>query len=390
LQRLATSAAALRVTMPFMLRSRTFGGSLVVFALFAALASAQTTVKLKSNAGKNPLQIAIAELTVPSHMKMAQQKLWQAGEAAVPLLAAEVERGGAGESAALFVLEKLSGEAEAAVPVLQRIVAGKATEPRRRARIASTLAKIDGPPMLLVPLYLEGAVVELDFDGNENRRVVAGEYAWRAWPEPEDRIGALSYTTGSFHVLTWSGKEVAARTLRKSTGSFVMLDGTPMDGAMIITSWIQQQGQLIRFDAADKDVWTKQIDAIGVERDFGNELFVLTRAEPRIVWFSLDGAELRSMDLPGMYRKVQLLPDGGLVAASKEEKICVLAPDGTQLSEFVTKGMPNDMVRLRDGRTFVSTNRTVALYAKDGSEVWSRQLGFCGPLFVRAPAPGGR
>ena len=97
--------------MPRMLRSNTFRISVGVLASFAALASAQTTVKLKSNAGKNPLQIAIAELNVPPRMKAAQQKLWQAGEAAVPLLAAEVERGGAGESAALFVLERLSCEA---------------------------------------------------------------------------------------------------------------------------------------------------------------------------------------------------------------------------------------------------------------------------------------
>ena len=376
--------------MPLMLRSNTFGISVGVLASFAALASAQTTVKLKSNAGKNPLQIAIAELNVSPRMKAAQQELWQAGEAAVPLLAAEVERGGAGESAALFVLERLSGEAEAAVPVLKRIVAAEATEPRRRARIAATLAKIDGPPMLLVPLYSVGAVAEFDFAGNERRRV-ACEFAWRAWPAPDDQIGVLAHDTGKLQVLTWAREEIATRNLSKSTGSVALLDGTMMDGAVIFTSWKQQQqGELIHFDAGDKDVWTKPIGPIGVERDFGDELRVLSWPKPRVIWFSFDGAELRSMDLPDVCTNVTSLPGGVFLASSQSGNIFELAPDGAKLSEFATNGMPSGMVRLRDGRTFVSTDQAVTLYAKDGSEVWSRKLGYCGPLFVRTPVRGGR
>jgi hypothetical protein len=375
--------------MPRMLRSNTFRISVGVLASFAALASAQTTVKLKSNAGKNPLQIAIAELNVPPRMKAAQQKLWQAGEAAVPLLAAEVERGGAGESAALFVLERLSGEAEAAVPVLKRIVAAESTEPRRRARIAATLAKIDGPPMLLVPLCLVGAVAEFDFAGNERRRV-ACEFAWGAWPTPDDQICALSYAKGKLQMLTWAGEEVAARTLRAATGSCVLLDGGMSDAEVIFTSWMQRQGELIRCNASDLGVWTKEMDAVRVGRDFGDELFVVRQATPSLVWFSFDGAELRSIPLPDVCHGVQPLPGGGFLAASRSDKIYELASDGSKLSELVTKGKPNDMVRLRDGRTFVSTDQNVTLYAKDGSEVWSRELGYCGPLFVRTPGRGGR
>lgn len=372
-----------------MLSSKAFGISVGVLATFAALASAQTIVKLKSNAGKGPLQMAIAELTIPPRLKAAQQRLWQAGEAAVPLLTAEVERGGAAERAALFVLEQLSGEAEAAVPVLQRIVANKATEPNRRDRIAATLAKIDGPPMLLVPLYMGGAVVEYDFEGNEKRRVVC-QSAWGAWPAPDDRISALSFSPGKLQVLTWAGKEIESRILGKSTGSVVPLDGTLMHGAMIFTSWKQPHGELIRIATAGKPVWTKEIDATRAMRDFGDELLVLTRTKPRMIWFSFGGVELQSIELPDLCRCVRPLRGGGFLAASQTGKVYELGVDGSKLSEFVTKGKPNDMVRLRDGRTFVSTDKTVAMYAADGSEAWCLELGYCGPLFVRTPARGGK
>lgn len=377
--------------MAAMLRRRVFGLviRLVAGAMAAALAlPAQTTVKLRRNVGADPLQAAIAELTVPSHMKDAQQRLWRAGEAAVPLLAAEVARDGAGEGAARFVLEQLGCEAAAAVPVLRRIVDDDTVDAVRRARVAATLARIDGPPIVLVPMYGGGAVVEFDLDGNELRRV-AVDAPWGAWPLPDGEVGALSFNTGSVVRVARDGTQTELRRLENASGSLVALDdallaGARLDCDIVFTTW-QDKGQLIRRDAAGKDVWKHEIDAVRVERDFGDELIVLTRADPRVVWFSLDGEQLRSLPLPEMCHNAQRLLDGGLLVASHSDKVFEFAPDGTKCNEFQVSGIPNDVVRLHDGRTLFSTDSALGMLAADGKELWKKDIQYGGPLFVRMP-----
>ncbi|MCB9879235.1 MAG: hypothetical protein H6835_16690 [Planctomycetes bacterium] len=370
-----------------MLRRREFGilasGFAGVFALTVPLA-AQTTVKLQRNVGTNPLQAAVAELTVPSRCKAAQRVLWQAGKPAVPLLTAEIERGGAGEAAARFVLELLGCEAASAVPVLRRIVADQQTEPARRARVAATLAKIDGPPIILLSLYSEGAVVEFDLDGNERRRV-AVESAWGAWPMPDDHVGVLSFSSGVVEGCAWDGKRTTLRQLKGSSGSVVLLDDGHYDGELFHTCW-QQKGELVRLGADGKEAWKREVDAVRVERDSGDELFVVTRENPRVVWFSTEGVELRECALPEMCHNVQMLPGGGFLAASHSTKVYEFGPDGTQVHEWSVESTPNDVARLSDGRTIVSTERALIMFGPDGKELWSKPVGYGGPMFVRAPA----
>ncbi|MEZ6037215.1 MAG: hypothetical protein R3F29_07025 [Planctomycetota bacterium] len=366
-----------------MLRGREFG--ILAGATLCAVMplTAQTRVKLQRNVGASPLQAAIAELTVPARMKAAQQRLWLAGQPAVPLLAAEIERGGAGEAAARYVLEQLGCEAAAAVPVLQRILADPETKLSRRARVAATLAKIDGPPIILLPLYVDDAVLELDLDGHERRRV-AVESPWGAWPMPDDHLGVLSFAKGRVLRSDWQGQQETMRTLEDASGSAVPLDEL-FAGDLVFTTW-KDRGQLICRDAEGKDLWQRDVDAVRVERDFGDELIVVTRANPRIVWFSREGKEVRSLALSESCHNVQPLAGGGYLVSCNTPKVIELGPDGSELRHFVVDADVNDIVRLHDGRTLVSTEKQLIMLDAKGDELWSKKTGFGGPLFVRHPA----
>jgi hypothetical protein len=59
---------------------------------------------------------------------------------------------------------------------------------------------------------------------------------------------------------------------------------------------------------------------------------------------------------------------------------------GKVVLEQTVECKPNDAVRLPDGRTLVDGADDVLLLGKDGVQVWRCSLGYCGPMFVRAPS----
>jgi hypothetical protein len=145
-----------------------FRGVAVLGAL-AAVAAAQVKVSLLGDRSpRTPLERHVLELSMADKQPEAMAALFAIGPPAVPLLAAEVERGGASSLPALAVLERLGGGAGAAVPVLARAVA--AATGARRERLCEVLAGLDGPPCILVPCRQRNELVQLDFAGDVVRR----------------------------------------------------------------------------------------------------------------------------------------------------------------------------------------------------------------------------
>src|SRR5262249_12731945 len=131
---------------------------LAVAAVLAAGAAAQVKVSLLGDQGpRTPLERRVLELSMPDKQPAAMAALFAIGAPAVPLLAAEVERAGASSLPALWVLERLGGEAAAAAPVLRRIA--QAADGTRRTRLLAVLARVDGPPCILVPCNQSGELV---------------------------------------------------------------------------------------------------------------------------------------------------------------------------------------------------------------------------------------
>lgn len=356
--------------------------------LSIAAATAQQPERVRLQTGReprSPLLRAVTELTMPARQRDAMQALWAAGAPAVPLLSAEVERGGAGAPAALSVLERLGGLAAPAAPVLRR-AAEAAADAGWRARIEAVLARVDGPPTVLVPLFMGGAVVEFDLDGNERRRVPCGGSAWGAWPLPGDRVAVLDFQQGNIRDMTWAGAQEASHHVFEMLGSVRVLD----DGDFVFTSWKEDGGMLARRSPDGTLRWKLAMSAIRIDRHFGDELFVLTRKDPQLRSFTAAGEPLRAVELPLLCHAFQLLPGGGVLLAGAGGGLVELDPDGKTVAQTKHDRKLNDVFRLRDGRTVVAGDQGVAMLGADGGVLWEHALGYCGPVFVREPADGGR
>jgi hypothetical protein len=356
-------------------------GLAVAAAALAAGAGAQVKVSLLGDqAPRTALERHVLELPLPDKQAAAMAALFAIGAPAVPLLAAEVERAGASSLPALWVLERLGGEAGAAVPVLRR--AAQAADGARRERLQAVLAQLDGPPCILVPCYANRELVQLDFDGKVVRRTACAS-PWRVWPLPDDHVGAVVFDVGNVVELDWQGKVVAEQKVQTALTSLRWFD----DGDCVATSW-SNDGTLTRFGPDFAPRWSKHTDVIQLERLFDGDLLAVSRNPARLRTFAVaDGAERSSMLLPAECHSIRMLPDGNLLLATPLAKLLVLDRSGAVLRERRAPGGAIDAVLLRDGRLLVACTDGVHLLGAADEEMWHAELGRCGHLFVRQP-PG--
>lgn len=354
----------------------------VVFLALCALgnlttAQETTAQEQEKQAPRTAIERNLEALADPAQRHAAMVALWKEGPPAVPMLAGAVQRGGDAAAPALRVLWQLGGEAAPAAPVLQRALA-KAPAPLRD-EIALTLARIDGPPCILVSRHEHGEIVQVDFDGKVVRSAKCLS-PWGIWPLPEDRLGVVSFSQGSVLQIDWQGLVLQSRKIVNSMTSFVPIE----DGDHITTNW-DGDGRFAR-RAPDGTVrWSHTNDAFRSMR-FLDEVLVVTRKPPQLVTYSLAGEELRKVALPTPCCGVFPLPDGHTMLTAHSGQILEIDAAGAVVGELKVEGIANDVVRLRDGRTVVSAAAGLFLFAKDGSITWHlADLGQCGPMFVRVP-----
>ena len=249
--------------------------------LVLATATAQTRISLANGASRSPLEQRIVELAMPDKQIAAMDALWRAGPAAVPLLAAEVERAGASAMLALAVLERLGGEAVHAVPVLKRAAA--AAKGPALARLSMVTAKLDGPPCILVSRHNDNEIAQLDFDGKIVRSTKCNN-PWGAWPLPDDHVGAVDFGGGRLVEIDWAGTVVQGTAVHASLTAWRQLD----NGDQLATGW-QKGGTLSRLTPDNTIVWEVEVQPIRIDLHWLERTFAITRANPRIVSFDADG-----------------------------------------------------------------------------------------------------
>src|SRR5262252_3729333 len=95
---------------------------LAVLALAAAARAQRVSLKPEPGRG-GEVERLVSALASPDTRGPAADKLWRLGAPVVPVLASAVARGDARSLPALHVLALLGGEARAALPQLQRLLA---------------------------------------------------------------------------------------------------------------------------------------------------------------------------------------------------------------------------------------------------------------------------
>ncbi len=328
-------------------------------------------------APRTAIERNLLALADPAQRHAAMLALWQSGSPAVPMLAAVIARDDAGAASALRVLDQLGGEAAPAAPVLHRAM-DKAKEPWR-SELARTIARIEGPPCILVSLHEKNEVVQVDFDGKVVRRAPC-QSPWGVWPMPEDHFGAISFNQGMVQQIDWSGEVKDSLKVIHSITSYLPLD----DGGCITTNW-DGDGVLARRGADGTVSWSHKNDAYRSMRLF-DEVLAVARKPPRLITYSLTGEELRAIDLPTPCCGLYPLPNGNVMLSAHSGQVLEVDSAGKVVGELKVEGFANDVARLRDGRTVVSGVGGLYLFAKDGSTLWHlTDLSKCGPMFVRVP-----
>ncbi|MBK8098869.1 MAG: hypothetical protein IPK26_17280 [Planctomycetes bacterium] len=349
-----------------------------LLVLVLAAATAQTRISLANGgAPRSPLQQRIIELAMPDKQVAAMDALWRGGPAAVPLLAAEVERAGASAMLALAVLERLGGEAVQAVPVLKR-AAANAKGPTL-ARLLAVTAKLDGPPCILVSRHNDNEIAQLDFDGKVIRSIKCNN-PWGAWPMPGDHVGAVDFGGGKIAEFDWAGTEIKSTVVHPSLTAWRQLD----NGDQLATGW-QKKGTLARLAPDNTVVWEIEVAPIRIDLHWLERTFAITRENPRIVSLDADGKELATVPLPCLCHGFRMLPTGNFLVCDPKGRVLELDPDGKQVREVKIDGKPNDALPLRDGRLLIATEANTVMLGADGKELWRAELGYCGPMFVRVP-----
>lgn len=344
------------------------------FVLLAAVAAAQEQAPREPRTAIERHLLALAD---PAQRSAAMFALWREGPPAVPMLAAAVARGGDGAAPALRVLLQLGGEAAPAAPVLHRAM-DKAAEPWR-SELAAAIARIEGPPCILLSLNEKDEVAQVDFDGKIVRRA-ACKGPWGVWPMPGDRFGAISFDQGAVVLCDWDGTVKQNDKVVHSMTSFQPLD----DGSRVTTNW-EGDGVLARRGADNAVIWSKKNDSFRSLRLF-DQVLAVTRKPPSLTTLSLDGEVLNSVVLPTPCCGVFPLPNGHTMVSAHSGQVFEVDADGKAREVFKVQGIANDVVRLRDGRTVVSGASGLLLFAADGKVLWHlKDLGKCGPMFVRVP-----
>ncbi|MEZ6037214.1 MAG: hypothetical protein R3F29_07020 [Planctomycetota bacterium] len=358
---------------------------LLTMALAATLSStlsAQVVVRRPGNNAADSLRATIARLVDGHNAVEAHALLLRSGPAAVPLLAAEVERDGPAAGAALFVLVELGCDAAPAVPVLRRAALAEGTAADRRADIERAIAAIDGPAMLLVPVYQENLVIEYDLAGNE-RRKVAFDNPWCAWPTSGDGVGALCYGHGRIENRTWEGKELSRRAVPLTTAWCY-----EVGAADLVRSDFEGKGMFARIDGEDEERWRVQCNALRVLPLVDGRVLVLDRGQHRLLVHTGDRQDA-AIPVDDGCVGMRPLPGGGFLLSSADKVIEVDA-EGQQVREWTIGGRVHDAWLLRDGRLVVTTNSLVQMLDAEGKVLWKHDHRMSGPLFVRQPASGGR
>jgi hypothetical protein len=355
----------------------------VVLAALAPCAAVHAQrVSLKPEPGRGgEVERLVAALAQPESRGAAADKLWRMGAPVVPVLAAAVARGDARSLPALNVLALLGGEARAAVPQLQRLLAAEPPPdppPVAPPRIALELAlAMIGERDTLLVAEFSGRVIELDTAGNVLRSVDHNS-VWGVHPLANDRL--LVASDGDFvEEIDWHGK-----VRWKAPVPSGALDARRLlDGTTVVACWTG--ACVLALGPDGKEKWRiPNVRAVDVEPLPNGGFLVAGHEDKVLLEADAAGKVVLRLPLPEEPMDVDLLPDGNfLVAFDKCKRVVELDRAGNEVRRLDLPFGPEDCHRLRDGRTAVAGDVGSALFDAEGKELWRHAGGHSGHVDAR-------
>lgn len=354
--------------------------ALALAVLAAGATPAQQRISLRrSGAPATETERLVDDLRAAGRRAEAMARLFAAGAAVAPLLAHAVARADDGAAPALQLLIAFGGSARAVVPQLERL----ATPGMHREQhgIELAVAAIGTRDSVLFADFGRGAVVELDGEGRELRRV-AVPMVWSVQPLAGDRL-LVSAVTGSRVVeIDWSGKEHWSAQVPSQA-----LDARRLvDGSTAVACWNGNCAVVLDPEGRER-ARIDGIHAVDIEPLWNGNFLITGHRDRRIVEATPGGRIVWELSVPHQPMDADLLPDGRLLVSYDVPKLVVdLQRDGTELRRLAVGAAPEDAARLADGRTAVADGGGGALLDCDGRELWRYAGGQTGHVVARIAA----